>query len=310
MARHLPFLAINHLEAHALTARLPGLEQGGAPFPYLLFLLSGGHSQCIAVHGVGRYRKLGGTIDDAAGEAFDKVAKQLGLGWPGGPALEKLATEGDPKAFAFPRPMLLGDGCDLSFSGLKTAVVQAMARLPNGAPTSQQAADIAASFQQAVADVLADRAVHAMALMRAILANRRHAGRRRRRRRQQGDPHLARPGGPGQWISHGRAADAALLRQCRHGGMGRDRAPSPRPHRHYGVRRSTALAPGRAGAARAGMNYRHDYHAGNFADCFKHALLIALVEALRKKPAPFGVLDTHAGAGHYDLDSEAAHAHQ
>jgi N6-L-threonylcarbamoyladenine synthase len=167
LARDLPFLAINHLEAHALTARLPGLVEGGAPFPYLLFLLSGGHSQCIAVHGVGRYRKLGGTIDDAAGEAFDKVAKQLGLGWPGGPALEKLATQGDPKAFAFPRPMLRREGCDLSFSGLKTAVVQSIARLPNGTPTSQQAADIAASFQQAVADVLADRAVHAMALMRA-----------------------------------------------------------------------------------------------------------------------------------------------
>jgi len=167
LARDLPFLAINHLEAHALTARLPGLVKDGAPFPYLLFLLSGGHSQCIAVHGVGRYRKLGGTIDDAAGEAFDKVAKQLGLGWPGGPALEKLATEGDPKAFALPRPMLRREGCDLSFSGLKTAVVQTIARLPNGTPTSQQAADIAASFQQAVADVLADRAVHAMAMMRA-----------------------------------------------------------------------------------------------------------------------------------------------
>ncbi|MFO1027222.1 MAG: tRNA (adenosine(37)-N6)-threonylcarbamoyltransferase complex transferase subunit TsaD [Acetobacteraceae bacterium] len=166
LARGLPFIAVNHLEAHALTARLPGLVDGGAPFPYLLFLLSGGHSQCIAVTGVGRHRRLGGTIDDAAGEAFDKVAKQLGLGWPGGPALEKLAAEGNPAAFPFPRPMLRRAGCDLSFSGLKTAVMQSLARLPGGLPTRQQAADVAASFQQAVVDVLADRAAHAMAIMR------------------------------------------------------------------------------------------------------------------------------------------------
>ena len=91
IANRLPFVAVNHLEAHALTARLPGLVEGGAPFPYLLFLLSGGHSQCIAVIGVGQHVRLGGTVDDAAGEAFDKVAKLLGLDWPGGPALEKLA---------------------------------------------------------------------------------------------------------------------------------------------------------------------------------------------------------------------------
>src|ERR1700733_13379869 len=94
LASGIPFLAINHLEGHALTARLPGLVPDGAPFPYLLLLLSGGHCQCVAVEGVGRYRRLGGTIDDAVGEAFDKVAKLLGLGWPGGPALEALAREG------------------------------------------------------------------------------------------------------------------------------------------------------------------------------------------------------------------------
>jgi N6-L-threonylcarbamoyladenine synthase len=166
LAQDLPFLAINHLEAHALTARLPGLVDGGAPFPYLLFLLSGGHSQCIAVTGVGQYRKLGGTIDDAAGEAFDKVAKQLGLGWPGGPALEKLAAGGNPAAFPLPRPMLRRAGCDLSFSGLKTAVMQTIARLPGGVATPGQAADIAAGFQQAVVEVLADRAAHAITMMR------------------------------------------------------------------------------------------------------------------------------------------------
>jgi N6-L-threonylcarbamoyladenine synthase len=157
-----PFLAINHLEAHALTARLPGLTEGGAPFPYLLMLLSGGHSQCIAVRGVGDHVRLGGTVDDAAGEAFDKVAKLLGLGWPGGPALERLAADGDSNAFPLPRPMLRRPGCDFSFSGLKTAVAQIAAAGVSG----QRRADLAASFQRAVTDVMADRAAHAMAMMR------------------------------------------------------------------------------------------------------------------------------------------------
>ena len=161
----LPYLAVNHLEAHALTARLPGLVEGGAPFPYLLLLVSGGHCQCVAVEGVGRYRRLGATVDDAAGEAFDKVAKLLGLGWPGGPALERLALSGDPGRYPFPRPMLGRAGCDFSFSGLKTAVARMVAKLPAGALPFQAAADIAAGFQAAVTDVLADRATHAMAMM-------------------------------------------------------------------------------------------------------------------------------------------------
>jgi N6-L-threonylcarbamoyladenine synthase len=166
MAGDLPYIAVNHLEAHALTARLPGLVEGGAPFPYLLLLLSGGHCQCVAVEGVGRHVRLGGTVDDAAGEAFDKVAKLLGLGWPGGPALERLAAQGDPARHAFPRPMLRRDGCDFSFSGLKTAVAQVVSRLPQGALPLQAAADIAASFQAAVTQVLADRARNAMVMMR------------------------------------------------------------------------------------------------------------------------------------------------
>jgi N6-L-threonylcarbamoyladenine synthase len=165
LANRLPFVAVNHLEAHALTARLPGLVDGGAPFPYLLLLLSGGHSQCVAVTGVGRHVLLGGTVDDAAGEAFDKVAKLLGLEWPGGPALERIATKGDPASHLFPRPMMRRPGCELSFSGLKTAVAQTARRL--GADlTDGQRADIAASFQRAVVDVLADRAAHAMEMMR------------------------------------------------------------------------------------------------------------------------------------------------
>ena len=164
IANGLPFVSVNHLEAHALTARLPGLVEGGAPFPYLLFLLSGGHSQCIAVMGIGRYVRLGGTVDDAAGEAFDKVAKLLGLDWPGGPALEKIALGGDPMRFPLPRPMMRRPGCDLSFSGLKTAVAQLVPRL-GPRLTDEQRADIAASFQLAVVEVLADRAGHAMGMM-------------------------------------------------------------------------------------------------------------------------------------------------
>jgi N6-L-threonylcarbamoyladenine synthase len=169
IANELPFVAVNHLEAHALTARLPGLVEGGAAFPYLLFLLSGGHSQCVAVIGVGRHVLLGGTVDDAVGEAFDKVAKLLDLEWPGGPAVERIATAGDPCAFAFPRPMIKRPGCELSFSGLKTAVAQSVAGV-GPALTFQRRADIAASFQQAVVDVLADRAIHAMDTMRVRFA--------------------------------------------------------------------------------------------------------------------------------------------
>ncbi len=159
-----PYLAINHLEAHALTARLPGLAPDGAPFPYLLLLMSGGHCQCVAVEGVGRYRRLGTTFDDAIGEAFDKTAKMLGLGWPGGAAVERLAASGDARAYPLPRPLLGRPGCDFSFSGLKTAVAQAVARQPPGALARQVGADIAASFQASVTAVLADRARHALAM--------------------------------------------------------------------------------------------------------------------------------------------------
>jgi N6-L-threonylcarbamoyladenine synthase len=166
IAHRLPYVAVNHLEAHALTARLPGLVHNGALFPYLLLLVSGGHCQCVAVEGVGQYVRLGGTIDDAAGEAFDKVAKLLGLGWPGGPALERLAVSGNPKRHDFPRPLLRRAGCDFSFSGLKTAVAREVAKHPAGALPVSEAADVAASFQAAVAEVLADRAGNAMAMMR------------------------------------------------------------------------------------------------------------------------------------------------
>jgi len=160
IAHGLPFVAVNHLEAHALTARLPGLLAQGAPaFPYLLLLVSGGHCQCVAVEGLGRYRRLGTTLDDAVGEAFDKAAKLMGLPWPGGPHLERLAAGGDPAAVPLPRPLLGRPGCDFSFSGLKTAVARAVAR--GGASH----ADIAAGFQAAVAAVLADRARNALEML-------------------------------------------------------------------------------------------------------------------------------------------------
>ncbi len=156
-ARRLPFVAVNHLEGHALTARLdPGID-----FPYLLLLVSGGHCQLLAVEGVGRYRRYGGTIDDAAGEAFDKTAKLLGLGYPGGPALEQAAKAGDPERFALPRPMKGRAGCDFSFSGLKTAVRHQVAALP-APPSETDKADMAASFQAAVGDVLTDRTRRAL----------------------------------------------------------------------------------------------------------------------------------------------------
>ena len=165
LAHCLPFVAVNHLEAHALTPRLPAL--GGLPFPYLLLLVSGGHCQCVSVEGVGRHRRLGTTIDDAVGEAFDKVGKVLGLGWPGGPAVEKLAKQGNATRFALPRPLKGRPGCDFSFSGLKTAVAQLVATYPAGPLPIADAADIAASFQHAVAETLADRAGHAMAMFAA-----------------------------------------------------------------------------------------------------------------------------------------------
>ena len=162
LAADKPLIAVNHLEGHALTARLTD----DVAFPYLLLLVSGGHCQLLVVEDVGRYRRLGTTIDDAIGEAFDKTAKLMGLGYPGGPAVEKAAAAGDPKAVPLPRPMRGRPGCDFSFSGLKTAVRHALA-----GPTPPQPADMAASFQAAVADVVADRVTHA-----AALARERHPG--------------------------------------------------------------------------------------------------------------------------------------
>ena len=151
-----PFLAINHLEGHALTARLTD----GIGFPYLLFLASGGHTQLLIVEDVGRYRRIGTTLDDALGEAFDKTAKLLGLGFPGGPAVEAAARAGRAEAFDLPRPLVGRPGCDFSLAGLKTAVrLAGEAKAPLG---EQDVADLCAAFQEAVGAIVADRVGRAL----------------------------------------------------------------------------------------------------------------------------------------------------
>jgi N6-L-threonylcarbamoyladenine synthase len=161
LVKNKPLIAVNHLEAHALTARLTD----ATPFPYCLFLASGGHTQIVAVRGVGDYVRLGTTQDDAIGEAFDKTAKLLGLGYPGGPQVEKEAARGDAARFALPRPMHGRKEADFSLSGLKTALRMEAEKI---APLSDQdVADLCAGFQQAVVDVVLDRLRAGLRLFRA-----------------------------------------------------------------------------------------------------------------------------------------------
>lgn len=159
-AKNIPFIAVNHLEGHALTGRLTD----DLPFPFLLLLISGGHSQFLEVTGVGQYRLLGTTIDDAVGEAFDKVARIFGLSYPGGPALEKLAQTGDNKRFKLPLPLKGRPGCDFSFSGLKTAVRLIAEKHTPLSP--QDKADLAACFQEAVAQCVEGRAKNALKMLK------------------------------------------------------------------------------------------------------------------------------------------------
>ncbi len=164
LAARKPFIPINHLEGHALSPRLAD----DCPFPYLLLLVSGGHCQFIAVKDLGDYQRLGSTIDDAAGEAFDKLAKTLGIGFPGGPAVERLAQNGDPARFDLPRPLLNRPGLDMSFAGLKTAA----ARVVAGEHLDAQArADLCASFQRAIAECLAEKARRALDVFQPISTN-------------------------------------------------------------------------------------------------------------------------------------------
>ncbi len=161
-ATGLPLIGVNHLAGHALTPRLTD----GIAFPYLMLLVSGGHCQYLIAHGPERFTRLGGTIDDAPGEAFDKTARLLGLPQPGGPSVEAEARDGDPKRFRFPRPLLDRPGCDLSFSGLKTALMRMRDQIvaEKGGLTRQDRADLCAGFQQAVVDTLAEKTRRAIAL--------------------------------------------------------------------------------------------------------------------------------------------------
>ncbi|WP_415184843.1 tRNA (adenosine(37)-N6)-threonylcarbamoyltransferase complex transferase subunit TsaD [Phaeovulum sp.] len=162
----LPLVGVNHLAGHALTPRLTD----AVAFPYLMLLVSGGHCQFLIVHGVDHFTRLGGTIDDAPGEAFDKTAKLLGLPQPGGPAVEAEAQQGNPKHFPLPRPLLDRPGCDMSFSGLKTALLRArdgVLAIHGGLPR-QTRADLCAGFQAAVADVLAEKSRRALAEYMAL----------------------------------------------------------------------------------------------------------------------------------------------
>jgi N6-L-threonylcarbamoyladenine synthase len=154
LAWDVPFVGVNHMEAHLYAAFL---EDSTLEFPLVVLLVSGGHTMLVEMQGHGRYRMLGQTIDDAAGEAFDKVARFLGLGYPGGPAIDRAAMDGDPEAIRFPRAMM-GEGLDFSFSGLKTAVVNYVRKHPDVSST-----DVAASFQAAVVEVLVTKARRAAA---------------------------------------------------------------------------------------------------------------------------------------------------
>jgi N6-L-threonylcarbamoyladenine synthase len=183
-----PTLGVHHLEGHLLS---PLLAEPRPAFPFVALLVSGGHSQLIEVAGVGRYRLLGDTLDDAAGEAFDKTATLLGLGYPGGPALALLAEQGRPGRYVLPRPMRDSGDLDFSFSGLKTAVATLLRRLPGDSATR---ADVAHAFQEAVVDVLAGKSLAALAttgLRRLVVAGGVGANRELRRRLLE---HAAREG--------------------------------------------------------------------------------------------------------------------
>ena len=199
-ATGLPLIGINHLEGHALTPRLTD----GVGYPFLLLLVSGGHCQVLSVEGLGHYRRLGSTIDDAPGEAFDKTARVLGLGFPGGPEIERRARHGDAGRFAFPRPLLDRPGCDMSFSGLKTAVVRARDLLISeaGGLRQRDVADLSASFQAAVRDVLCAKTARAARQFR-----KEHQG--------LGDPVLAVAGG----VAANAALRSGLEAVCREEGM-------------------------------------------------------------------------------------------
>ena len=169
MSLDIPLIAVNHLEGHALSPRLAG----ECPFPYLLLLISGGHTQLLSVKGLGDYQRIGSTVDDAAGEAFDKSAKVMGLGFPGGPRVERTAETGNANAIKLPRPFMGKDHANFSFAGLKTAVARAYEASDK---STQAKADLCASFQEAVCDVFKDRTARAMEIFREDIGSKGSTG--------------------------------------------------------------------------------------------------------------------------------------
>ena len=231
-----PFVAVNHLEAHALTARLTAT----IPFPYLALIASGGHTQILAVKGVGDYDRLGATMDDAIGEAFDKTAKLLGLPFPGGPAVEAAAENGDPNRFALPRPLVGRPNADFSLSGLKTAVRLAA---ESAAPLRpRDVADLCASFQAAVVDVVEDRIRMGLKLFRRQLGASPRGRRRRRSRGQRGASRRADALLRRSWLAVRRPAAEALHRQRRDDRVGGRRAATARNDRRARRAGPTPLA--------------------------------------------------------------------
>ena len=177
MLQKKPLVAVNHLEGHALVPRLKATSASDSAinidveFPYLLMLASGGHCQILLVRGVGKYELIGQTLDDSAGEAFDKIAKMLGLGYPGGPIVDKRAKEGDLKKFHFPRPLCDKPGCDFSFSGIKTAARILLDKTEESSRDDKFINDFCASFQAAVVDCITNRLTNALRDKRVIDAN-------------------------------------------------------------------------------------------------------------------------------------------
>ena len=277
---------MNHLEAHALTARLPGLDPEGAPFPYLLLLMSGGHCQCVLVRGVGQLPAARRHDRRRGRRGVRQGRKLLGLGWPGGPALERLAAQGEPTRYALPRPLLGRPGCDFSFSGLKTR---------GGAGGGAASAGRAAG--------------RGRGRPRGQLS-----GRGRRRARRPGEER-DRHGAGGEAAGRGgrrrleRRGAHARLRQAAGGRRAADVRAAPArlctdnavmvawagiARLRLGLTDGLGFSPRpRWPLEQLGVNYRHAFHAGNFADCFKHALFVWLLRAMARKPAPFLVLDTH-----------------
>ena len=250
MVHDTPLIAVNHLEAHALTPRLTC----ALAFPYCLFLASGGHTQIVAVVGVGKYVRLGTTVDDAMGEAFDKVAKMLSLPYPGGPEVERAAGGGDAKRFAFPRPMLGRPDANFSLSGLKTAVRNEASRLTPLEP--QDVSDLCASFQAAVLESTADRLSVGLATVSRTIRPAARAGRGRRRRRQSGHPRRV-AGCRRQSADHAdHPAAGAVHRQWRDDRLGRRRTDGARVDRYDGCAAPRALAARRQ-RHRAGRLCQH-----------------------------------------------------